>query len=125
MARRSKLIPEVQNAICEAIRHGSTYWAAAESSGIAYSTFNNWMQDPRPKYVKFLEAVKRANADALLDLVARINAASKVDWRAAAWILERRFKNDFGAAVDVTTQGEALKVIIEYKDKDESDATNF
>jgi hypothetical protein len=70
------------------------------------------MKGERPRYVKFLEAVKRANADAQLDLLAKIQAATKTDWRAASWILERRFKSDFGVAVDVTTGGESIVVKI-------------
>jgi hypothetical protein len=110
MARPTKLTPETQAKICEAVRNGATYWAAAESSGIAYSTFNKWMIDPRKKYVEFMEAIKAANADAQLDLLAKIQAATRTDWRAASWILERRFKNDFGQAVDVTSAGDKIIV---------------
>lgn len=109
MARPSKLTPEIQVKICDAIRHGATYWAAAESSGIAYSTLNQWMTKPGKKYEEFLEAIKRANADAQLDLLAKIQAATRTDWRAASWILERRFRNDFGAAIDVTSGDKPLQ----------------
>ena len=102
------LTPEIQKAICEAIRHGATYQAAAEASGVAYETFNNWRKDTRPKFLKFFNAVTAANADAQLDLLAKISNQSDKDWRAAAWILERRFKNDFGAAVDVTSGREKV-----------------
>jgi hypothetical protein len=127
MARPTRLTPEVQEAVCEAIRHGATYQAAAEAAGIAYSTFNEWHKDIRPKYVKFSEAIRRANADAQLDLLAKIGNQADKDWRAAAWILERRFKSDFGAAVDVTTQGEKIKGYAIFSpddwDKDATDST--
>ena len=121
MARPTRLTPEVQATVCKAIRHGATYQAASEAAGIAYSTFNDWHKDPRPRFVKFSEAIRRANADAQLDLLAKIGNQADKDWRAAAWILERRFKNDFGLAVDVTTGGEKLTGIIqivEHKDDD-------
>jgi hypothetical protein len=108
MARPTKLTPEVQDAICNAIRHGATYQAASEAAGVAYDTFNEWRKDIRAKYVKFSEAVRRANADAMLDLIAKVEAAGEKDWRASAWILERRFKSDFGQAVDVTSAGEKI-----------------
>jgi len=52
--------------------------------------------------------VRRADADAQLDLLARIESAGKNDWRSAAWILEHRYKSDFGQALDVTTGGEKV-----------------
>jgi hypothetical protein len=122
MARPTRLTPEVQEAVCEAIRHGATYQAASEAAGIAYATFNEWRKDSRLKYVKFSEAITRANADAQLNLLAKIANQSDKDWRAAAWILERRFKNDFGAAVDVTTGGEAITFVIERREDDNKDA---
>ena len=76
-----------------------------------------WHKDPRPKYLKFSEAIRRANADAQLDLLAKIESAGEKDWRAAAWILERRFKNDFGQAVDLTTGGEKVIINVVYQDK--------
>jgi hypothetical protein len=108
MARPTKLTPEVQKQICEAIRHGATFDAAAQSAGVAYETFNEWRKDTRIKFVKFSEAVKRAEADGQLDLLERIETAGKNDWRSAAWVLEHRHKKDFGAAVDVTSKGEKL-----------------
>jgi hypothetical protein len=127
MARPTRLTPEVQEAVCEAIRNGATYQAASEAAGIAYATFNEWRKDARLKYVKFSEAVTRANADAQLDLLAKIGNQADKDWRAAAWILERRFKNDFGAAVDVTTGGDKIKGYAIFSpddwDKDATDST--
>ena len=105
MARPTKLTPEVQKTITDAIAIGATYQAAAEYAGIAYETFNEWMKDKRPKFVKFSEAVREANAKARVTLLARIQTSAKDgDWRAAAWILERRFSEDFkpSAKVDVT-----------------------
>jgi len=106
--------------ICKALRHGATYRAAAEAAGVAYETFNEWRKDTRPKYAKFSDAVKRSEADAQLDLLAKIESFGDKDWRANAWILERRFRQDFGATVDVTTGGEPLKVTIEYADRDDN-----
>lgn len=124
MARPTRLTEQVQNAVCDAIRHGATYQAAAEAAGIAYSTFNDWRKDQRPRYVKFSEAIMRANADAQLDLLAKILNKSDDDWRAAAWILERRFKNDFGAAVDLTSKGDAIVFEIKRQaDDQEADHT--
>jgi hypothetical protein len=119
MARPTKLTPEVQETICKAIRIGATYQAAAEAAGVGYSTFNAWMKYEQPKYQKFREAVERANADAQLDLLAKVQTFGDKDWRANTWILEHRFKQDYGQTVDVTTKGEAInEIIIRYADSD-------
>jgi hypothetical protein len=73
MARPSKLTNETEKAICDAIRDGATYAAASEAAGIAYATFNEWMKDERPRFVKFSEAVQEANGH-------RANPADKTAW---------------------------------------------
>lgn len=120
MARPTKLTPEVQETICKAIRIGATYQAAAEAAGISYETFNEWRKGKTHKFIAFSEAVNRANADAQLDLLQKIQIASEKDWRAGTWILEHRFRQDYGNSVDLTTGGEALTFIIEGI-KDEED----
>ena len=121
MARPTKLTPEVQELICKAIRIGATYQAAAEAAGISYETFNEWRKCKTTKFLRFSEAVDRANADAQLDLLAKVQTFGDKDWRASTWILEHRFKQDYGNAVDVTTGGESLTFIIERKQDEEDD----
>jgi hypothetical protein len=105
MARPTKLTAEVQKTITDAIAIGATYQAAAEYAGISYDTFNAWMRDERPKFRQFSEAVVAANARARINLLARIQKAAQGtenkdgDWRAAAWVLERRFGDEYGQTV--------------------------
>lgn len=117
MARKTKLSPEVQKAICDAIRDCATYKSAAEAAGIAYSTFNEWMKDERPKYKKFSEAVSRANGDAIVELSRKIKQAGQRDWRALAWTLEHRFPEDYGSRVDITSGGDKITLNVVYQDK--------
>lgn|SRR5574343_1246244 len=114
MARPTKLTPEVEKAVCDAIREGMTYQAAADVSGIAISTLNDWLKDPRPRFVQFSEAVRRANGEAKKELLRRIRDASRKDWRAAAWILERRFADEYMPRnqTDVTSGGQRIVVRI-------------
>ena len=117
MARRSKLTPEVQAAICDAIRAGATYEAAANAAGIAYSTFGEWRNDPRPKYLAFSEAVRAAEAEGLLENVRRIREAGRRDWRAAAWLLERRHKKAYGQQVAITgEEGGPVEIGVRFVD---------
>jgi phage/plasmid-associated DNA primase len=112
MSRPTKLSKDIQDAICEALESGATYAAAAEAAGIAYSTFNEWMKDERPLYVKFSEAVRRSNARFMTESLKRIKDAGRRDWRALAWSLERRMPEHFGqqSKVDVTSGGKPLEI---------------
>jgi hypothetical protein len=108
VSRPTKLNDITERAICDNIRLGLTYKASAEAAGVSYAVFNEWMKDIRPHYVKFQEAVSRANAEARKILTMRIQSAATDDWRAAAWMLERRFRDEYGQAVDVTSGGEKI-----------------
>ena len=122
MARPTKLTPEVQELICKAIRIGATYQAAAEAAGISYDTFNEWRKGKSSKFLRFSEAVDRANADAQLELLQKIQNFTDKDWRAGTWILEHRFKQDYGNSVDVTTEGHALTFVVEREKDAEEDS---
>ena len=95
MARRTKLTPEIEQRIIQAIQAGGTYQIAAQFAGIGESTLYLWMKQGREgrnkDKIEFLENIKRAEsrgAVANLSLIQR--AAQAGDWKASAWILERR-----------------------------------
>lgn len=117
MARPSKLTPESHAVIVDAILHGSTYKDAAESAGVDYNTFNEWMKKGAEAksgtYREFNEAVSIANAECAKNMVRVIqSAAAKGDWKAALEWLKRRRRSDWGDNVDVTSAGQALTVKI-------------
>jgi transposase len=104
MARPTKLTPEVQKKIVEAIGLGSTYKLSAQYGGISYDTFNDWMkrgeQAKSGKFLQFFEAVKAAEGRAAVGWLAKIEiAANDGNWTAAAWKLERRYPKDYGRQV--------------------------
>lgn len=93
MARTSKLTPERQSKVCQAIQLGATYVHACNYAGISYETFRRWMREN----VAFHDAVKEAEGKATVGWLAKIEkAASDGNWTAAAWKLERRYPNDYG-----------------------------
>jgi len=85
--------PEAREAVLGFLRRGLHRTDSARSAGINFSTFREWMKDP-----KFSAAVKKAEADSRSVLVERIQAAAEdpKHWTAAAWLLERRSPRRWG-----------------------------
>ena len=113
MPRPTKLTPETSKAIVDALAVGATYRDAAESAGVAYQTFLNWMQAgeaaKRGIYFEFFDQVRRAEAAARLNFTKVITkAAADGDWRAAEAFLKRRDRATWGDNVDLTSGGEKL-----------------
>ena len=85
-----------------AIRQGCTYEAGASAIGVSVMTVYHWLRlgkkatRKNDKYLKFLKAVKKAEHERQQYLLAQILEASNKDWKAAAWLLERRdgFRKD-------------------------------
>lgn len=106
MARPSKLTPETQQAIINALNSGNWIETAANYAGIAVATLYNWLDrgklererldnDEEPieseaQFVEFLEAVEKSRSQAQVRAVGLIQkAAIDGTWQAAAWFLER------------------------------------
>ena len=101
MARNTKLTPETQNKIVQAIRIGATYKHAADYAGISEASLYGWLarekKETKGIYFEFLDAVKRAGGEATVGWLAKIEkAATEGSWQAAAWKLERRHPDDYG-----------------------------
>jgi hypothetical protein len=92
MARPTKLTPQVEAAIMQALRGGMTRTAAAESNGIPRETMSRWMA----RFVTFRHAVATAEAQAEVRATITLRQAGETDWRAALAWLERRRSADWG-----------------------------
>lgn len=92
---RSKLTPEIQSSIVDSILGGNYAKVSAEASGISETTFYRWMSEGERaksgKMREFWESVTRAQGESETVLLSRVNTATQTDWRAATWLLERRF----------------------------------
>jgi|GEM_PF-2593989 len=94
--RPSGLTLRKENLLLNAIRRGLSYKHAAALAGISYMTFNRWRklgskEDASPEFRHFCDRLERAEAEGADSLLAVITKAGKErDWKAAAWILERR-----------------------------------
>ena len=124
MGRPSKLTPEVQEKICQAIRAGNYYEAACAYGGIAYSTFREWMvrgeKDKSGKYREFMEAIKRAEYEAEARLVAMWQKHMPDNWQAIATFLERRYPERWGRRnLNIEHSGEiGIKIVDDIDDED-------
>lgn len=80
--------------IVEAVRRGSSYRMACNIAGIHESTFYVWMKKgqtaPHGKFVQFRRDVLQAEAENGDRMLALVQEHAVKDWKAAAWVLERR-----------------------------------
>ena len=104
-----KLSDDVIEAVADAIRSGASIDTAARFSGLHRATYHRWMQEGRDAMrgdgpvpealamqVKFVEAMEVALAEFKVKLTGEIYAHGKENWTALAWLLERRFPDEFG-----------------------------
>jgi hypothetical protein len=94
MGRRSKATESRIEALLAALGTGCTREAAAGHAGIHRTTLYRWLEtDPGLR-----ARVEKAEADVEVRLAAQIVQAVPDDWRAAAWLLERRRPASYGRA---------------------------
>ena len=117
MPRRSKLTPDAQKKIVQAIKLGATHTLAASYANITTTTLYNWLRAGRegrsPVKVAFFNAFKEAEASCGLSALAAIHRAHKDgSWQAAAWLLERRhgYTKNGAAAIEVEPQAKAVEL---------------
>lgn len=86
MGRPSKATDARKEAILTALRAGAPRDTAADHADIDRGTLRRWMD----RNSVFRSQVEKAEADWELRLVAQITQEAPSDWRAGAWLLERR-----------------------------------
>jgi hypothetical protein len=103
MAQPTKLTPALQERIGVALRAGATHLHAAEYAGISEKTFYEWMNTKS----EFREYIHAREAEAAITLMALVQRSAQQDWRAAAWILEHRWPQDYAVSrIDIHHSGE-------------------
>ena len=100
MGRPLKLTKELQDRVCSYLRAGNYIETACKAAGIVKETLYRWLKraaagDGEP-FEGFREAVEAAQAQAEVRGVALVSKAGQEDWRAAAWMLERKFPKRWG-----------------------------
>jgi terminase small subunit-like protein len=92
--RKSKLTPALRKRICELLAHGHTIKTVCEAVGIAERTYFDWCE----KHLHFSQATTCAIGKSKVALVNKVRRSD--DWRAAAFLLERRFPAEFGRCAE-------------------------
>ena len=98
--RPSKFAPDTAAVVLAHVRRGSPRHVAANAAGLGRSTLMRWLargkKERRGQFRDFWDALKKAEAELVIELVQRINAAAeRGTWQAAAWTLERRHPEHF------------------------------
>ena len=107
---RVKKSPQLMEAILQAIRDGQPITRAARLNGVNPDTVHRWRKEDE----EFGEALEEALEFQIARLVSKIDAASDVDWKAAAWRLERLRPDEFGSKkeVQVTAQSNGIQEVL-------------
>lgn len=98
--RPTLLNPTRQAALLETIEQGMPLKQAAAMAGMSYDTLNNWQnrgenESAPPEYRQFCQLLRHSQDVAMQVHFSSICDAAKRDWRAAAWMRERRYPEDF------------------------------
>ena len=100
MGRPSRLTPDVQELLVQAMRAGAAKTSAAKFAGISHQTILNWQDranQGEPEYVALFDELEKAEGAFVIRALAQIaDAARKGQWTAAAWTLERRYPEEYG-----------------------------
>lgn len=105
------LLRSVQQAqIVAYLRVGNFLETSASAAGVTRQAVRNWIRDgqrdPSGVHGEFARQAEAAMADAEVRGVVAIQQQAAVDWRAAAWMLERTRPERFGQTVLVQTKVE-------------------
>jgi hypothetical protein len=86
---------EITEEIAELIAQGNNRTDSCLLAGIHYDTFCVWMKKP-----EFSDAIKKAEATFKRVNITFIQAAALKSWQAAAWLLERRYRDEYALRIE-------------------------
>lgn len=113
--------PENIKRVLDAIQMGMTDSFACDYGGIGTTSFYEYLARAEKDfaigkesiYTEFANKVKKARADFQMAHLATITKATKEGtWQASAWLLERRFKKEFGNSnVNIDVNSDRVEII--------------
>jgi len=119
MAAPTKFTAETVSTLMTGIRAGLPFRLAAEAAGVSETTFTCWQAGKLPRgadrslKASFSAQLTRARGESALRLTGLISRAATDDWRAAAWLLERRFPKDFARDASLYERLDALEASLQ------------
>lgn len=99
MGRPSKLTPERVEIIAQAIEDGLSRQSAANMAGIHKATLQDWLAKGlggEEGFTDFSDRVGVSDAKFEAGAIQEIRRGGIKDWRAYAWLLERKDPSNFG-----------------------------
>lgn len=111
-----KCTKEMIEHIAELKEQGLNDKAICECVGISQASMCNWKNHPKSdNHFKLIERLKKAEEKHRTFLLKQIKDASFKDWRAAAWILERTYPDEY-AKPEVQLARKIAKATMEQAD---------
>lgn len=103
-ARPTLCTPEVTRLVAELVAAGLTIPVACKAIGVSKPSWASWNAKGRKheadgtdsQYREWWEAMCEAKASCEANLIRMVSAGSASDWKAAAWVLERRYSKRWG-----------------------------
>lgn len=103
--RPSKRTPDVEHALCEALKVGAPIRIACGYAGIDEATYHRWNE----RFPDFREATTRARYGQAVRNLALIQKAAPQDYRAALEALRMSFPAEFAKRLEISTE-ERVKI---------------
>ena len=91
--------------IYKAIADGLTQRDAAALAGISEDTLSNWKKDNSD----FSEEIRKKEIEHKRKLIQIIEKAAERSWQAAAWRLERKYKEEFSSQKSIQEENDKVE----------------
>lgn len=121
MGRPTKLTPARKERLLEAVRRGAPYATACLYAGVHFATFRRWLLAAEQEgadgseagvskrelraFREFREELLAAEGEAAMGILDEVREAGGKDWKASAWLLARRYPDEFGERREVVHSG--------------------
>lgn len=114
---RSKLDKETLDTMVSMKRRGFSNRDVCRAIGINEATFYRWMKRDSGLHRAACKAIKKAEAEykgELLELILGAARESERNWCAAAWLLERKYPEEYarGRALSVAEGGAVPQIVL-------------